>query len=115
MKRELIRGKYHFKISNRDLNGKTASPKNPKYEISVSVKDDDYKTIGTGMSLSACHCFIINYCAEHENKNYISKSDRFYLSDCLGLSDLEINLLYKICVERDETVREIFKGFLDLL
>lgn len=115
MKREFIRGNYHFKIRKRELNGKTANLNNPKYEVCVLAKNGSYRIIDRCMTLSAGHCIAINYVSEHETKEYISKSDKFYLNECLGLTPSDINLLYAICVERDETVREIIKGFLDLL
>lgn len=115
MKREFIRGNYHFKISERDLGGKGANGRNPKYKVGVLVEDSSYKIIGTCMTLSAGHCIANDYIRQHEEKDFITKSDRYYLQECLGLSLSEIDLLHVICEERNETVREIIKGFIDLL
>ena len=112
MKREIIKGNYHLKIFERDLKGKTASYYNPKYKVGVLTENGSYEFISSCMTISEGHRIANDYIRQHGREDFIYNSDRFYLIECLGFSQPEIDLIYDICKERDKTVRELLGGFL---
>ena len=112
MIREIINENYHLKVFNRDLKGKTANSKNPKYEVGVLTEDGSYKIIGLCMTLSQGYWIMRDYIDQHESKNFISRADEYYLIESLGFTLSEVDSIYEICKARDKTVRELLSGFL---